>query len=87
MTPAEVKFELERTLLSLAQGGKVPHIMGVHSVVVEGDTVFVWYDITPEVNGHRVLDFEFERPELVALDDVREFAEWLATSGYDGAVH
>jgi hypothetical protein len=31
--------------------------------------------------------FEFELPALVSREDVRAFGEWLATSGYDGAVH
>ena len=30
-----------------------------------------------------MLFFEFERPELVSPDDVREFSAWLAT-GYAG---
>ena len=76
ITPAEVKFVLEAKLAALGKEcGMVPQITGVYSVDVEGNTVFVWYDITPEINGYGVLDFEFERPELVALDDVRQFAE------------
>jgi hypothetical protein len=48
-TPAEIRFELERRLLSLAnERGMVPLIMSVHSVVMMADNVVsVGYDITP----------------------------------------
>ena len=87
MTPHEVKFALDRKLLELSGGGPVPTIVGVHSVVlVDGTTVSVIYDIEPDVSGSG-LHFEFELPTLVSRDDLRAFGEWLATSGYDGAVH
>jgi hypothetical protein len=85
MTPGEIRFELERTLLLLAnERGMVPLIMGIHSVVVEGNTVSVGYDIVP---GDEVLFFDFERPALVSPDDVRDFASWLAWSGRGETVH
>jgi hypothetical protein len=87
MTPHEVKFALDRKLLELARGGLVPVITGVHSVVVEDNTVSVGFDIVPDPTGDGILFFEFEIPALVSRDDLRAFGEWLATSGYDGAVH
>jgi hypothetical protein len=85
MTPAEVKFQLDRKLLSLAQGGRVPVITGIHSVVVEGNTVHVGYDLVPD--DATPLFFEFERPQLVSRDDVGAFASWLAWSDYGETVH
>jgi hypothetical protein len=47
-TPHEIKFRLEQRLLALAgDGGPVPVITGVHSITVEGNTVFVGYDLLP----------------------------------------
>jgi hypothetical protein len=86
-TPAEVRFELERKLLSLAQGDMVPLIMGIHSVVVEGNTVHVGYDIVPPPPNADLLDFDFERPAVVGRDEVRDFAHWLAWSDYGETVH
>ena len=84
-TPAEIRFELQRRLLSLAnERGLVPLITDVHSVVVEGNTVSVGYDIVP---GDEILFFEFERPALVSRDDVRDFAAWLAWSGNGETIH
>jgi hypothetical protein len=87
ITPGEVKFALERKLLSLAENGRVPLIMGVHSVVVEGNTVHVGYDIVPDPIGNGVLFFEFERPQLVSRDDVRDFTAWLAWSDNVVTIH
>jgi hypothetical protein len=75
-TPHEVKFQLDRRLLSLAQGGRVPVISGIHSVVVEGDTVHVGYDLVPD--DVTPLFFEFVRPQLVSRDDIKDFTVWLA---------
>jgi hypothetical protein len=87
MTPHEVKFALDRKLLELARGGLVPVITGLHSVTLEDGTVFCGFDIVPDPTGSGILFFEFELPALVSRDDLRAFGEWLATSGYDGAVH
>jgi hypothetical protein len=87
MTPAEIRFKLEAKLLSLAnERGLVPLITDVHSVAVEDNTVFVIYDIVPDEGGNG-LHFEFERPQLVSCDDVREFTKWLAWSGHGETVH
>jgi hypothetical protein len=84
-SPHEIKFQLGRKLLSLAQGGRVPVITGIHSVVVEGDTVHVGYDLLPD--DATPLFFEFERPQLVSRDDIKAFTTWLAWSDYGETVH
>jgi hypothetical protein len=86
-TPGETKFELDQRLVKLANGGPIPTIVGLHSVTLENDTVSVGFDIVPDPTGDGILFFEFELPALVSRADVRAFGEWLATSGYDGAVH
>ena len=84
-TPAEIRFDLQRALLSLVnERGLIPLITDVHSVVVEGNTVSVGYDIVP---GDEILFFEFERPALVSREDVRDFAAWLAWSGSGETIH
>jgi hypothetical protein len=86
MSPHEVKFLLDAKLLALARGGRVPVITGVHSVVVEGDTVFVGYDLLTD-QAEDLLFFEYQRPDLVSPDDVRAFSVWLAWSDYGETVH
>jgi hypothetical protein len=49
--------------------------------------VHVGYDITPDPIGDGVLFFEFERPQLVSRDEIREFTTWLAWSGHGETVH
>ena len=85
-TPAEIRFDLQRTLLSLTnERGLVPLVTDIHSVVLmEGNMVSVGYDIVP---GDEILFFEFERPALVSRDDVRDFAAWLAWSGSGETIH
>jgi hypothetical protein len=78
MNPHEIKFQLDRKLLALAQGGRVPVISSIHSVVVEGNTVHVGYDLLH--SDRDVLFFEFEQPQLVSRDDITAFATWLAWS-------
>jgi hypothetical protein len=83
MTPAEVRFALDAKLVAQAEGGRVPTITGVHSVHVEGDTVSVGYDLLPE----GLLFFEFQRPALVARDEVHDFSAWLAWAGHGATMH
>lgn len=85
-TPAEVRFELQRKLLSLAQNGMVPLIMGIHSVVVEGKEVSVIHDVVPDACGNGLL-FEFELPALVSRDELADFSRWLAWSGRGETLH
>jgi hypothetical protein len=80
MTPYEVKFALDATLLAMAQSGKLPVIIGVHSVCVEGDTVHVGFDILP---GDEPLFFVFELPATVGRDDLPDFSRWLARSSHE----
>jgi hypothetical protein len=83
MTPAEVKFQLDATLVALAEGGRMPVITSIHSVVVEGDTVHAGYDLVPG----DVLFFEFERPQLVSPADVDAFVGWLAWGDAGETIH
>jgi hypothetical protein len=87
-TPAEVKFELERLLLKLANGGPVPMITGVHSIVmIDSTTVSTIFDITPDASGSG-LYFEFEVPRgVLTREELRCFSAWLASSGCHGTVH
>jgi hypothetical protein len=55
----------------------------MHSWVVDGNTVHVIYDITPDPAGNG-LHFEFSFPARITRDELRRFAEWLASSGYAG---
>lgn len=82
--PQEIKFALDAKLVALAQDGPVPVIRGVHSVVVEGDTVHVGYDLAPSGD---ILFWEFERPALVGRYEIDEFARWLAWSDLAPIVH
>src|SRR5262249_23065492 len=77
-TPAEVKFELEQLLLKLANGGPVPMITGVHSIVmIDSTTVSAIFDITPDANGSG-LYFEFEVPiGVLNREDLCGFGRWL----------
>ena len=77
--PIEVKLELERK--AIEQGVS---IVGVHSVcLVDEDTVSAIFDIAPDPTGNG-LHFEFPLPQLVSRNDLREFSEWLAMTGYRG---
>jgi hypothetical protein len=76
--PIEIKLMLERMVIERAVT-----IMGVHSWVVDGNTVHVIYDITPDPAGNG-LHFEFSFPARITRDELRRFAEWLASSGYAG---
>jgi hypothetical protein len=82
MSPHEVKIALDRKLLSLAREGRVPVIPSIHSVALEDGIVYCMYDIEPRTEDDPLL-FEFERPELVSSDDIRDFAAWLAWSDVD----
>jgi hypothetical protein len=86
-TPAEVKFELELRLLKLANGGTVPMITGVHSLVmIDSATVSAIFDIVPDVSGSG-LYFEFELPSgVLTREELCGFSAWLA-SGFEGTVH
>jgi hypothetical protein len=86
-TPAEVKFELEQCLLKLANGGPVPMITGVHSIVmIDSTTVSAIFDIVPDSSGSG-LYFEFELPGgVLTREDLCGFSQWLA-SGFEGTVH
>ena len=77
--PAEVKMALEIKAMELEVS-----IVGVHSVrLVDGDTVSAIFDIAPDESGNG-LHFEFPLPQLVNRNDLREFGQWLATTGYGG---
>ena len=80
--PQEVKFELEQRLQQLSAT-----IVGLHSIVVEGDTVHVGYDILTTEAEDGLLFFEFERPELVGRTEIAEFTRWLAETGPDVTLH
>ena len=86
-TPAEIRFELDRTLLSLASdGGRVPLIVDIHSIVCcEGNTVSIGFDIVPEDNSP--LFFEFEKPREVHRAELAELGRWLAFSGHGETIH
>lgn len=83
-TPAEIRHELQRTLLALAQDGKVPLIMDIHSIVCEGNTVSVGFDVVP---GDSPIFFEFEKPAEVGNTELTDFARWLAYSGQGETLH
>jgi hypothetical protein len=87
-TPAEVKFELEQLLLTLANGGPIPVITGVHSLVlIDSTTVSAIFDIVPDTSGSG-LQFEFELPRgVLTREELSCFSEWLASSGFEGTVH
>jgi hypothetical protein len=74
--PCEVKLTLERKALE-----RGVTIVGLHSWIVEDDTVYVIYDITPDLDGLG-LHFSFPFPEQVTRDELRRFSEWLAEFGY-----
>ena len=86
MTPGEIKFRLDAKLLELAREGHVPQVVGLHSCALEGNTVHVGYDVLID-QEQDVLFFEFERPALVARDEIREFSLWLATDYVGMTVH
>ena len=87
-TPAQIKFRLEQRLLDLApDGGPVPTIVGVHSIVlIDTNTVSVIYDIEPDSGGSG-LHFEFALPKALTREELCAFSQWLAESGYCGTVH
>jgi hypothetical protein len=88
MTAAEIKFQLEQKLPNLAQeGGPVPIITGVHSLVmINATTVSAMFDIVPDASGSG-LYFEFEVPNgVLTREDLSGFSQWLA-SGFTGTVH
>jgi hypothetical protein len=86
-TPAQVKFELEQQLLKLANGGPVPIITGVHSLVLlDSTTVSAIFDIVPDAGGSG-LYFEFEVPTgVLNREDLCGFGRWLAF-GCEGTMH
>ena len=88
MTPAEIKFALEQRLFALASdGGPVPTIVGIHSVVlINATTVSGIFDIVPDTGGSG-LHFEFELPTVLTREELCGFSEWLASSGYGGTLH
>ena len=88
MTPVEIKFALEQRLFALASdGGPVPTIVGIHSVVlINATTVSAIFDIEPEPCGNG-LHFEFELPRALTREELCGFSQWLAESGYGGTVH
>ena len=77
--PHEVKFRLEQRLQQLSAT-----IVGLHSIVVEGDTVHVNYDILTDQAEDGVLVFEYQRPELVGRTEIAEFCRWLSETGHCG---
>ena len=88
MTPHEIKFQLEQRLLALARdGGPVPMITGVHSLVmIDATTVSAMFDIVPDASGSG-LYFEFEVPTgVLNREELCSFSQWLA-SGFEGTVH
>lgn len=61
-------------------GGPVPVITGVHSVVVEDGVVCVGFDLARNGTEEATLFFEFRLPiQLVSRDELPEFARWLAS--------
>jgi hypothetical protein len=84
MTPGEIQFELQRRLVKMADGPIIPQIVGIHSIVVEGDVVSVGYDLAP---SGETLFFEFERPAQVGRDELDEFSLWLALGDRMGTMH
>jgi hypothetical protein len=88
-TRAEVKFRLEKKILDLAKdGGPVPVITGVHSIVmIDSTTVSAMFDIAPDAYGNG-FNFEFELPTgILTREELRGFSEWLASSGFEETVH
>lgn len=72
MTPHDL-FRLERKRLDLAHGGVVPVIVGIHSLVVEGDTASVIYDIFPDPDGNG-LHFSFNFPLTITRGELKQFS-------------
>ena len=70
----------------LRAAGVIPTIVSIHSVVVEGNTVSIGYDLKSRLRTDEQLFFEFERPSEVGKDAVGAFAAWLAWS-HCGTVH
>jgi hypothetical protein len=79
MSPHEIKLILERKVLERGAS-----IVGIHSVAIEDGVVFAGFDLEPDPLGHGVMFFEFKLPALVSRDDIRKFAEWLASPSYAG---
>jgi hypothetical protein len=76
--PIEIKLALERKAIEMAVT-----ITGVHSCAVEDGIAYVIFDVAPDEAGCG-LHFEFPLPQLVSRNDLREFSEWLAMTGYRG---
>lgn len=85
MTPHDL-FRLERKRLDLAEGGVLPVIVGIHSLVVEGDTASVIFDIVPDQDGNG-LHFSFEFLPTITREELSQFSEWLARSGHEMTRH
>jgi hypothetical protein len=88
-TSAEVKFRLEKKLVDLAKdGGPVPVITGVHSIVmIDSTTVSAIFDISPDADGSG-LHFVFEPPMgVLTREELCRFSAWLASSCSEGTVH
>ena len=66
--PAEVKMSLERKALDLGVS-----IVGVHRIVLIGDTVDVVYDVEPGRKRQRS-PFLFPLPQLVSAEDLSALA-------------
>ena len=79
--PAEVKMALERKALDAGVS-----IVGVHSVVLIGDTVDVIYDVEPDESSSG-MHFQFPLPQLVSRADLNMFALWLAAPHGGMTVH
>jgi hypothetical protein len=89
ITPAEVKFRLEKKLVDLAKDGRpVPVITGVHSIVmIASKAVSAIFDIAPDADGSG-LHFQFELPRgVLTREELCDFSAWLASSGFEGTVH
>ena len=60
-------------LVELAHGGRLPVIVGLHSLVVEGDSVFVMFDLLTDRARTAPPFFEYQRPREVGRDEISEF--------------
>ena len=69
-----------------AHSGVVPVIVGIHSLVVEGDTASVIFDIFPDPEGNG-LHFNFDFPPTITREELCRFSAWLATVGHEMTRH
>jgi hypothetical protein len=74
----EVKLALQRRATELGLS-----VTGLHSVRVVDDVVDIIFDCSPDLTGDG-LHFCFSLPQAIAKDDVRRFAEWLASPEFSG---